>query len=426
MFKNLKLILTASLVFLIPSIVHAEVDPETAYVFNSLSFIMHGFLVMLMAAGFCMLEAGLVRSKNAAGQSLKNIGLYSLAGIMFALIGYNLMYMDVSTWVGSISLWSPSDVDVDGGYSAGSDWFFQMVFCAATASIVSGAVAERVRIPAFFVFTIILTGIIYPIQGSWSWGGGYLSNAGFLDFAGSTIVHSVGGWAALTGCIIIGARKGKYSEDGSVNPMPGSNLPMATLGVFLLWFGWFGFNGGSQLAMGSAADVNDISNIYINTNLAAAAGAVAALIITSLLYNGKMDLTMVLNGALGGLVAITAEPLAPSPYLAMLIGAIGGAIVVFAVPLLDQFKIDDVVGAIPVHLFAGIWGTIAVVFSNTDANIGSQILGIVTVGIFVVVTSSIVWLAIKYTIGDRVSEEEEDNGVDYSSTGLSAYDVSSK
>ena len=309
MFKNLKLILTASLVFLIPSIVYAEVDPETAYVFNSLSFIMHGFLVMLMAAGFCMLEAGLVRSKNAAGQSLKNVGLYSIAGIMFALLGYNLMYMDVSTWVGSISLWSPSDVDVEGGYSAGSDWFFQMVFCAATASIVSGAVAERVRIPAFFVFTIILTGIIYPIQGSWSWGGGYLSNAGFLDFAGSTIVHSVGGWAALTGCIIIGARKGKYSEDGSVNPMPGSNLPMATLGVFLLWFGWFGFNGGSQLAMGSAADVNDISNIYINTNLAAAAGAVAALIITSLLYNGKMDLTMVLNGALGGLVAITADPL---------------------------------------------------------------------------------------------------------------------
>ena len=431
MFKNLKLILTASLVFLIPSIVYAEVDPETAYVFNSLSFIMHGFLVMLMAAGFCMLEAGLVRSKNAAGQSLKNVGLYSIAGIMFALLGYNLMYMDVSTWVGSISLWSPGELailndDGDPSYSTGSDWFFQMVFCAATASIVSGAVAERVRIPAFFVFTIILTGIIYPIQGSWSWGGGYLANAGFLDFAGSTIVHSVGGWAALTGCIIIGARKGKYSEDGSVNPMPGSNLPMATLGVFLLWFGWFGFNGGSQLAMGSAANVNDISNIYINTNLAAAAGAVAALIITSLLYNGKMDLTMVLNGALGGLVAITAEPLAPSPYLAMFIGAIGGAIVVFAVPLLDQFKIDDVVGAIPVHLFAGIWGTIAVVFSNTDANIGSQILGIVTVGIFVVVTSSIVWLAIKYTIGDRVSEEEEDNGIDYSSTGLTAYDVSSK
>ena len=415
--------LAAASLLLAPLAAQAAPDAETTYIFNSLSFLMHGFLVMLMAAGFCMLEAGLVRSKNAAVQSTKNISLYAIAGIMYLLVGYNLMYMDVSGWIGSFAIWSPSDPDFVAGeadYASGSDWFFQMVFVATAASIVSGAVAERIKLTAFLVFTVLLTGFIYPIQGAWSWGGGFLSEAGFLDFAGSTIVHSVGGWAALTGAIILGARKGKYTEDGSIRPMPGSNLPLATIGTFVLWFGWFGFNGGSQLAMGSAADVAAIANIYINTNVAAAAGVVAALIATSVIY-GKVDLTMCLNGALGGLVAITAEPLAPSPVLALFIGAVGGLLVVIAVPLLDKMKIDDVVGAIPVHLVAGIWGTLAVVLSNPDATIGAQILGIVSVGAFVIVTSAIAWYVIKMVIGLRAGEQDEIDGLDRTETGLEAY-----
>ncbi len=416
-----------SIFFIVTSIslsssAHAAVDPEVAYIFNSFSFLVHGFLVMLMAAGFCMLETGLVRAKNAVVQCAKNIGLYSIAGIMFAVIGYNLMYMDVSGWIGSISIWSPSDKlkPLEGSYSSGSDWWFQMVFCATAASIVSGAVAERVKLSSFLIFVLVLTGFIYPIQGSWSWGGGYLSEAGFLDFAGSSIVHGVGGWAALTGAIILGARKGKYSEDGSVNPMPGSNLPLATLGTFILWFGWFGFNGGSQLAMGTAADVAAISNIYINTNLAAAGGVVTAIVLTMMFYK-KTDLTMALNGALGGLVAITAEPLMPSPMLAIFIGAIGGLIVVLTIPMLDKFKIDDVVGAIPVHLFAGIWGTIAVILSNPDANIGSQLYGIFAIGAFTIIASGVVWYIIKLIIGVRVSPEQELEGVDASEVGMEAY-----
>ena len=408
----------------------AAVEAETAFIFNTLSFLMHGFLVMFMAAGFAMLEAGLVRSKNAALQCTKNIGLYSIAGIMFWLIGYNLMYLDVSGWIGSVAIWSASDpIDAEGafqagpdaaGYSAGSDWFFQMVFVAATCSIVSGALAERIKLWAFLVFAVVLTGIIYPIQGSWTWGGGWLSEMGFSDFAGSTIVHSVGGWAALSGAIILGARTGKYSKTGQVNPMPGSNLPLATLGTFILWLGWFGFNGGSQLAMGSAADIRDISSIYINTNLAAAGGVVAAIILTQVLYK-KVDLTMALNGALGGLVAVTAEPLAPSPAIAVFVGAIGGVLVVMSVPLLDKLKVDDVVGAIPVHLVAGIWGTIAVVFSNGDASLVTQIIGIVAIGAFVLVTTGIVWTILKMTIGIRASEEEEFSGLDQAECGLEAY-----
>ena len=408
------------------SVAIAAPDPETAYIFNSFSFLVHGFLVMLMAAGFCMLETGLVRAKNAVVQCAKNIGLYSIAGIMFAVFGYNLMYMDVSGWIGTLSIWAPVDElktfggEKDSTYSSGSDWFFQMVFCATAASIVSGAVAERIKLKSFFVFVIVLCGFIYPIQGSWSWGGGFLSEAGFLDFAGSSIVHGVGGWAALTGAIILGARKGKYGEDGSITPMPGSNLPLATLGTFLLWFGWFGFNGGSQLAMGTAADVAAISNIYINTNLAAAGGVVVAIILTMLFYK-KTDLTMALNGALGGLVAITAEPLAPTPMLAIGIGAVGGLIVVLTIPLLDKLKIDDVVGAIPVHLFAGIWGTIAVVFSNSDATIGAQVYGITAIGAFTIIASAILWYIIKMTIGIRVTPEEELEGMDLSEIGMEAY-----
>ena len=408
------------------SVAIAAPDAETAYIFNSFSFLVHGFLVMLMAAGFCMLETGLVRAKNAVVQCAKNIGLYSIAGIMFAVFGYNLMYMDVSGWIGTISIWGPADElktfggENDATYSSGSDWFFQMVFCATAASIVSGAVAERIKLKSFFVFVIVLCGFIYPIQGSWSWGGGFLSEAGFLDFAGSSIVHGVGGWAALTGAIILGARRGKYGEDGSITPMPGSNLPLATLGTFLLWFGWFGFNGGSQLAMGTAADVAAISNIYINTNLAAAGGVVVAIILTMLFYK-KTDLTMALNGALGGLVAITAEPLAPSPMLAIAIGAVGGLIVVLTIPLLDKLKIDDVVGAIPVHLFAGIWGTIAVVFSNSDATIGAQLYGITAIGAFTIIASAILWYIIKITMGIRVTPEEELEGMDLSEVGMEAY-----
>ena len=417
MFKTL---LSIFALIIAPSVAYAAIDPETAYILNSLSFLMHGFIVMLMAAGFCMLEAGLVRTKNTAVQCTKNIGLYAISGLMFWLVGYNLLYMDVDTWIGSLAIWSPSEVNIDDKYSSGSDWFFQMVFVAAAASIVSGAVAERVKLISFLIFSAVLTGFIYPIQGSWSWGEGYLKQIGFLDFAGSTIVHSVGGWAALMGVLIIGARHGKYGKDGRVNPMPGSNLPLATLGTFVLWFGWFGFNGGSQLAMGSAEDVNAIANIYINTNIAAAAGVVVALFLSYIRY-GKVELTMTLNGALAGLVAITAEPLTPSVPMAACIGGIGGLIVVVTVPLLDKFKIDDVVGAIPVHLFAGIWGTIAVVFSNPDATLTAQLSGIVLVGAFVSVASAIVWYALALTLGIRASKEDEINGLDLSECGLEAY-----
>ena len=428
MIKRISLLSALGVAILAPFHAIAAPDAETAFIFNSLSFLVHGFIVMLMAAGFCMLEVGLVRSKNATVQSTKNIGLYAIAGLMYGLVGYNLMYMDVSGYIGSFALWSPDDSSIitdngfegdASGYSSSSDWFFQMVFVAAAASIVSGAVAERVKLTTFLVFSAILTGIIYPIQGSWTWGGGWLSEMGFSDFAGSTIVHSVGGWAALTGAIIIGARTGKFGADGSIRPMPGSNLPLATIGTFVLWFGWFGFNGGSQLAMGSAADVAAIANIFVNTNMAAASGVVVAIIATAILY-GKIDLTMALNGALGGLVAITAEPLAPTPLLAMLIGGVGSLLVVFTVPLLDRLKIDDVVGAIPVHLVSGIWGTLAVCLS-TDASVVTQLIGIVSIGAFVVVTSTAVWYALKLLMGLRPDEEEELSGLDITECGLESY-----
>ncbi|MCG8484327.1 MAG: ammonium transporter [Clostridia bacterium] len=414
----------------------AQVPDESVFIFNTLSFLMHGFLVMWMAAGFAMLEAGLVRSKNTAMQCLKNIGLYSTAGIMFYVCGYSLMYVDVGGFIGSFNglFYGSSGAEVallegdeaqtgavlENGYSVLSDWFFQMVFVAATASIVSGAVAERVKLWPFMIFVAILTGFLYPITGSWTWGQGWLYQMGFSDFAGSTIVHSVGGWAALAGCIVIGARKGKYGPDGKVNPLPGANLPLATLGTFVLWLGWFGFNGGSQLAMGSAADVVSIGMIYVNTNLAAAAGVVVAMILTQIIYK-KVDLTFALNGALGGLVAITAEPLAPSPGLAVIIGGIGGALVVFAVPLFDKLKIDDVVGAISVHLIAGIWGTLAVPLSNSGASFGTQIVGILAMGAFTFVASFIVWSILKATIGVRPSEEEETDGLDKGELGMEAY-----
>jgi Amt family ammonium transporter len=346
---------------------------------------------------------------------------------MYWLVGYNLMYSGVDGgFMGSFAMWAAEDPGItadgftEGSYSAGSDWFFQMVFVATAASIVSGTLAERIKLWPFMAFTIVLTAIIYPIQGSWVWGAGWLSEMGFSDFAGSTLVHSVGGWAALAGAIILGPRIGKYAADGSVRPIPGANLPLAALGTFILWMGWFGFNGGSQLAMGSAADIRDISTIYINTNLAAAAGVVAAMALTQLIYK-KVDLTMALNGALAGLVSITAEPLAPSPMIAVLVGAVGGILVVFAVPFFDKLKIDDVVGALSVHLVCGIWGTMAVPISNVEKSFATQAIGVVAIGAFVLVVSAVVWLAIKYTVGIRVSEEEELIGLDKAELGLEAY-----
>ena len=405
-----------------------EIGP---YIMTTLLFCMAGFLVFFMAAGFAMLEGGLVRSKNVTMQMTKNIALFSIAAIMYWIVGFNTMYPgDFNGWfaIGGQTVLDPvgvaaADAALDYA-SVGSDFFFQLVFVAATASIVSGALAERIKLWPFLIFVVVLTGFMYPISGSWQWGGGWLSEAGFSDFAGSTVVHSVGGWAALAGAIVLGPRLGKY-KDGKVNPMPGSNLALATLGTFILWLGWFGFNGGSQLAMGTVGDVSDVSRIFANTNMAAAAGAVAALILTQVLYK-KPDLTMILNGALAGLVSITAEPLAPTLFGALWIGAIGGVIVVFAVPFLDKLKIDDVVGAIPVHLFAGIWGTIAVVFYNGDASIGTQIQGIIAYGVFTFVASLVVWFILKAIMGIRVSEEDEINGLDMSELGMEAYPEFSK
>jgi len=407
------------------------VPAETAFIFNTLSFMVHGFLVMFMAAGFAMLEGGLVRTKNTTMQMMKNIAIYAFGGLMFWLIGYNLMYNSVSDMGGFFGIpmpWSASDpITADGvytgdsaGYAAASDWFFQMVFVATAASIVSGTLAERIKLWPFMIFVIVLTGVLYPITGSWQWGGGWLAEAGFNDFAGSTLVHSVGGWAALAGAILLGARHGKFGPDGRVTPMPGANLPLATLGTFILWLGWFGFNGGSQLAMGSAADVTSIATIYMNTNLAAAAGVAVAMVLTQVVY-GKVDLTMALNGALGGLVSITAEPLAPTPIMAILVGGIGGVLVVFAVPMLDKLKIDDVVGAIPVHLVCGIWGTLAVPLSNSGASFGAQILGVASIGAFIFIASFILWFVLKTTMGIRVTAEEEALGLDKAELGMEAY-----
>ena len=400
----------------------ADVSEETAYILNSLLFLMCGFLVMWMAAGFCMLESGLVTSKSVSTIAAKNIGLYSIAGIMFWLCGYNLAYgINEGGFIGTFTPWSDAS-DISTGYSDTSDWFFQMVFCAATISIVSGTLAERIKIWPFFIFAAILTGVIYPIEMGWQWGGGYLAALGFSDFAGSTLVHSAGGAAARAGAIILGPRLNRF-KNGQVEPLEpyaASSIPLATLGTFILWLGWFGFNGGSQLAMGSFDDVNSVARIFMNTNLAAGAGVVVAAGLTRVVY-GKTDVVQMLNGALGGLVAITAEPLMPSPIIAIIVGGIGGAIVVFGSQLLIRMQIDDVVGAIPVHMFAGIWGTLAVVISNTEVSLGAQVIGILAVNIFVFVTSFIVWSILKSTIGIRISEEAEKEGTDKVEIGVTAY-----
>ena len=430
LFKSL---IPATALIALPSLALAQdaapgFDEIGPYIMTTLLFLVGGFLVFWMAAGFAMLEAGLVRSKNVTMQLTKNVALFSLAAVMYWLVGFNLMYPGdfngylafnfVPTVLEPVGL-AAADTSLDYA-SVASDFFFQLMFVAATASIVSGALAERIKLWPFLIFVIVLTGFMYPITGSWQWGGGWLSELGFSDFAGSTVVHSVGGWAALAGAIVLGPRLGKY-KDGRVNPMPGSNLALATLGTFILWLGWFGFNGGSQLAAGTVGDITDVGRIFANTNMAAASGALVALVLTQLLYK-KVDLTMVLNGALAGLVSITAEPLAPSLFGSLLIGGIGGLIVVVAVPMLDKIKIDDVVGAIPVHLIAGIWGTIAVAFSGS-ATIGAQITGILAYGAFTFVVSLAFWLILKAVMGIRVSEEAEIQGLDTTELGMDAYDI---
>ncbi len=402
----------------------APVASDTSvFVFNTTLFLISGMVVMFMAAGFCMLEVGLVRSKNAATICVKNIALYSIAGIMVWLFGYDLIYgVKEGGVMGKFSLfqsWKADDADPIGtGYAASSDWYFQMVFVATAASIVSGTLAERVKLWPFLLFVAVLTGFIYPIQAGWVWGTGFLDTR-FDDFAGSTLVHSTGGWAALAGALVLGARKGKY-EGGRVHPFPGSSLPLATLGTFILWLGWFGFNGGSQLALGTIDDAIAVAKIFVNTNMAACAGVVTALALTQLLYK-KVDLTIVLNGAIGGLVSITAEPLQPEIYQAILIGAVGGAIVTFAVPLLDRLKIDDVVGAIPAHLFCGIWGTLIVPVSNKDVTFFGQLTGVIVIGAFVFAASMLAWLALKFTVGIRANDHDERLGLDKSELGLEAY-----
>jgi len=406
---------------------------QLAYALDTFYFLVMGALVMWMAAGFTMLESGLVRAKNTAEILTKNVGLYSIACIMYMLMGYSIMYpgaheggvfQSILT-IGS-GLLGSSDNDVatvtagDAYYSNLSDFFFQVVFVATAMSIVSGAVAERMKLWSFFLFSIVLTGFIYPVQGFWKWGSGWLNAGGFLDFAGSGVVHMCGAAAALAGVLLLGARKGKYGPGGQVNAIPGCNLPLAALGTLILWLGWFGFNGGSQLQVTGVDNANAVALIFVNTNMAAAGGLVFALLLSRLWF-GKADLTMALNGALAGLVAITAEPLTPTPLAATLIGAVGGVLVVGSIVTLDKLKIDDPVGAISVHGVVGIWGLLAVCFTNPDASLKWQLIGIVSIFAWVFITSFIVWYVIKLLMGLRVSEEEEYEGVDLSECGLEAY-----
>jgi Amt family ammonium transporter len=407
---------------------------QLAYALDTFYFLMSGALVMWMAAGFAMLEAGLVRAKNTAEILTKNVALFAIACIMYMLIGYGIMYPAGGNGVIPEISWAFMFLDAgsdhsveavlgsDGEtyYSGLADFFFQVVFVATAMSIVSGAVAERMKLWAFLLFAVVMTGFIYPVQGYWKWGGGFLDALNFQDFAGSGVVHLAGASAALAGVILLGARKGKYGKDGSINAIPGANLPLATLGTFILWLGWFGFNGGSQLVVSNISDANAVAGIFVNTNMSAAGGLVFALITARLLF-GKADLTMALNGALAGLVAITAEPLTPTPLAATLIGGVGGVIVVFAIVTLDKLRIDDPVGAISVHGVVGMWGLMAVPITNTDASFGAQAIGLGTILAWVFITSFIVWLLIKLIMGIRVSEEEEYEGVDVGECGLEAY-----
>jgi Amt family ammonium transporter len=402
-----------------------------AYALDTFYFLVSGALVMWMAAGFSMLEAGLVRAKNTAEILTKNVALFAVASIMYMIVGYGIMYPNGGNGIIPDINWTfmfggdntVEEVLASGGdtyYSVMADFFFQVVFVATAMSIVSGAVAERMKLWAFLLFAIVLTGFIYPVQGYWKWGGGFLDGLGFNDFAGSGVVHLCGASAALAGVLLLGARKGKYGKDGSINAIPGANLPLATLGTFILWLGWFGFNGGSELKVSDIGEANAVAAVFVNTNMAAAGGLVLALITARLIF-GKADLTMALNGALAGLVAITAEPLTPTPLAATLIGGVGGLIVVFSIISLDKLRIDDPVGAISVHGVVGIWGLLAVPITNGDAGIVPQLIGLGTIFAWVFITSLIVWLLIKLIMGIRVSEEEEYEGVDVGECGLEAY-----
>ena len=409
-------------------------SPEIQFVLNSFSFLIWGVLIMWMCAGFTMLESGSVRTKNASVICLKNVGLYAIAGLMFYLIGYNLMYVDVSGFIGSLGLFygtsgaeqallggdeGAAAAVTENGYSVMSDWFFQMVFVATTCSIVSGTLAERVRLWSFFLFVAVLTGLIYPVVGAWTWGGGWLAELGFQDFAGSSIVHSTGGWAALAGAIVIGARHGKFREDGSIKLTPPSNVPVVTLGIFILWMGWFAFNGGSQLALSGVADAVAISNILVNTNLAACGGFIAAIALSRPVL-GRIDLMGSLNGVIAGLVSITAGPDIVAHYWAIIIGAVGGVIGLLGVKVLEHFRVDDVVGAVPAHLFAGIWGTLAVCIV-AGGNLLVQLAGILAIGAFVFSASMLAWLAIRQLMGVRVALDVERHGQDVAELGIEAY-----
>ena len=429
-----KMFVAACGLLLLATTAYAAIDEEAQFVLNTLSFLIWGALVMWMCAGFTMLESGSVRTKNASVICLKNIGLYSVAGLTYYLIGYNLMYTDVGSWIGSVTfLYGPSADElallsgdeaakasvIKQNYATMSDWFFQMVFVATAASVVSGALAERVKLWSFLAFTTILTAIVYPIVGAWTWGGGWLSQMGFQDFAGSTIVHSTGGWAALAGIMVVGPRAGKFRSNGSVKVTPPSNVPLVTLGVLILWFGWLGFNGGSQLALGGVSDAVAMSNVLVNTNLAAASGVVTALLISRPLF-GRVDLLIILNGAIGGLVSITAGPDIVTPHWAVIIGALGGLLCAGGAKLLEIVKLDDVVGAVPAHLFAGIWGTLAVCIA-AGGKFGVQLLGVVAVGVFVFGISWLMWMALKLGMGVRVSPSVEEIGQDAMELGLEAY-----
>mgnify|MGYP001382258921 FL=1 len=410
---------------LISSGTYAAVDIEVAYIFNTFSFLVCAFLVMWMAAGFCMLESGLVTTKSVSTIAAKNIGKFAIVSVMFYLVGYNLGYGNADNpYFGSFKIWTDNS-SLETGYSDYSDWLFQTLFVCATCSIVSGAVAERIKIWPFFIFSAILGGFIYPIQMSWEWGGGWLDSLGFADFAGSTLVHACGGAAALAGVMILGPRLGRFTDDGSpqnMAPFAASSIPLVTLGTFILWMGWYGFNGGSQLALGSFEDSTAMSRIFMNTQLAACGGCIAGAVITRIL-GGKTDIIMMLNGALAGLVSITAEPLMPSPLLSIIIGAIGGVIMYLGTNFLEKMKLDDVVGAIPVHMFAGIFGTLIVPISNPDTSFIIQLLGVGSVCIFVFVMSYICFSIIKSTIGLRISDEAEKLGTDKAEVGVMAYSI---
>ena len=426
--KHLLIVLLTEILFFTlieSSYAETTISEEGQYIFNTLAFYIGGVLVALMAAGFCMLESGLVTTKSVSTIAAKNIGKFAIASLVFFFWGYNLAYgVPEGGYIGKFLIWS-EDSQVSTGYSDSSDWFFQAMFVCATVSIVSGAVAERIKIWPFFAFAVLMSGIIYPISMGWQWGGGWLSTAGFSDFAGSTLVHACGGAGALAGVMVLGARIGRFTSRGGKRimvPFAASSIPLTTLGTFLLWFGWFGFNGFSQLAMGTFSDVTAITKIAVNTHLAGAAGTVAGAAITRLL-GGKTDIIMMLNGALAGLVAITAEPLTPSPMLAMFIGAVGAVIMYFGTKMLENFGLDDVVGAIPVHMFAGIFGTLVVPLSNSETSFGIQFIGVISVVVFSFVLSYVTFSTLKATIGLRISKAAERLGTDKAEVGVVAYSI---